>query len=48
MSIDENASVTAIAQALFKHTKKDEDNMTITDFLKSNQAMEGDLDSIFS
>lgn len=47
MSIDENASVSAIARALFKNVQKD-DEMSIVDFLKSRDKMGGDLDSIFS
>ena len=48
MSIDENASVAAIAKALFKNASVDDDNMSIADFLTSEKQMTGDLDSIFS
>jgi len=48
MSIDENASVTAIAKALFKNVKPDDDEMTFTDFLQSGETLCGDLDSIFT
>jgi len=48
MSIDENASVAAIAKALFKNAASNDDNMSIADFLTSEKEMAGDLDSIFS
>lgn len=48
MSIDENASVAAIAKALFKHAKDEDDTMSFAEFLHSHKKLDGDLDSIFS
>lgn len=48
MSLDENASVTAIAKAIFKNSNNDSDDMSIVEFLQSDDKLIGDLDSIFS
>lgn len=48
MSIDENASVAAIAKALFKNSRVEDDNMSLVDFLQSDNTLDGDLDSVFT
>ena len=48
MSLDENASVTAIAKAIFKNSNTDSEDMSLVEFLQSDDKLTGDLDSIFS